>query len=77
MADEINNQEVQPEFHIQRVYTKDVSFEAPNTPHIFQKEWQPDVKLDMDTQDHTIELTDCEGHYVTGAELTVDGGWIL
>ncbi|MGL4480197.1 MAG: protein-export chaperone SecB, partial [Aeromonas veronii] len=47
MADEINNQEVQPEFHIQRVYTKDVSFEAPNTPHIFQKEWQPDVKLDM------------------------------
>ena len=50
MADEINNQEVQPEFHIQRVYTKDVSFEAPNTPHIFQKEWQPEVKLDMDTK---------------------------
>ncbi len=50
MADEINNQEVQPEFHIQRVYTKDVSFEAPNTPHIFQKDWQPEIKLDMDTK---------------------------
>ena len=54
MADEINNQEVQPEFHIQRVYTKDVSFEAPNTPHIFQKEWQPDVKLDMDTKTNIL-----------------------
>ena len=54
MAEEINNQEVQPEFHIQRVYTKDVSFEAPNTPHIFQKEWQPDVKLDMDTKTNIL-----------------------
>ena len=54
MADEINNQEVQPEFNIQRVYTKDVSFEAPNTPHIFQKEWQPDVKLDMDTKTNIL-----------------------
>ena len=31
------------------VSTKDV-LQKPNTPHIFQKEWQPDVKLDMDTR---------------------------
>ncbi|AXF78188.1 protein-export chaperone SecB [Erwinia tracheiphila] len=36
-------------FQIQRIYTKDVSFEAPNAPQIFQKEWEPDVKLDLDT----------------------------
>lgn len=36
-------------FQIQRIYTKDVSFEAPNSPVIFQKEWQPEVKLDLDT----------------------------
>lgn len=36
-------------FQIQRIYTKDVSFEAPNAPQIFQKEWQPEVKLDLDT----------------------------
>ena len=30
-------------FQIQRVYTKDISFEAPNAPQIFQKEWEPDV----------------------------------
>ena len=31
------------------IYTKDVSFEAPNAPHVFQKDWQPEVKLDLDT----------------------------
>ena len=36
-------------FQIQRVYTKDISFEAPNAPAVFQKDWQPEVKLDLDT----------------------------
>ncbi|MBU3824042.1 MAG: protein-export chaperone SecB, partial [Candidatus Oceanisphaera merdipullorum] len=40
----------QVEFQIQRIYLKDVSFEAPSTPLVFQKEWQPDVKLDLDTK---------------------------
>lgn len=40
MADEVqaggeNAQE--PQFAIQRIYTKDVSFETPNSPAIFQK----------------------------------------
>ena len=50
MTDTANNEVQQPEFHIQRIYIKDVSFETPNTPAIFQKEWQPEVKLDMDTK---------------------------
>jgi preprotein translocase subunit SecB len=50
MTDAANNEVQQPEFHIQRIYIKDVSFETPNTPAIFQKEWQPEVKLDMDTK---------------------------
>ena len=33
-----------PAFNIQRIYTKDISFETPNSPEIFQKEWQPEVK---------------------------------
>ena len=59
MADEaINNpaetkqQEVQ--FNLQRIYTRDISFETPNSPAIFQKEWKPEVKLDIDTR--TTEL---------------------
>ncbi|MBI6548036.1 protein-export chaperone SecB [Xenorhabdus lircayensis] len=44
---EQNNTEMA--FQIQRIYTKDVSFEAPKAPQIFQQEWQPEVKLDLDT----------------------------
>lgn len=36
-------------FQIQRIYTKDMSFETPSAPNIFQQEWQPEVKLDLDT----------------------------
>ncbi|MGP1953480.1 MAG: protein-export chaperone SecB, partial [Arsenophonus sp. NC-QC1-MAG3] len=36
-------------FQIQRIYTKDISFEIPNAPNIFQQEWQPKVQLDLDT----------------------------
>jgi len=39
------NQERQ--FTIQRIYTKDVSFEAPNTPEIFMKEWRPQVSVNI------------------------------
>ena len=38
--DVVNNeeQEVQAVLQIQRIYVKDVSFEAPNLPHIFNQE---------------------------------------
>ncbi|MGP1938959.1 MAG: protein-export chaperone SecB [Arsenophonus sp. ET-DL9-MAG3] len=41
-------------FQIQRIYTKDISFETPNTPKIFQKEWQPEVKLDLNTSSNEL-----------------------
>ena len=40
----------QQEFNIQRIFIKDVSFECPNSPSIFQQEWKPEVKLDLDTR---------------------------
>ena len=42
-------QTVNPEFIIQRIYTKDLSFEAPNTPSIFQQEWKPELNMDLQT----------------------------
>lgn len=42
------------QFAIQRIYTKDISFETPNSPAIFKKEWTPEVKLDLDTR--TVEI---------------------
>lgn len=42
------------ELQIQRIYVKDVSFEAPNLPTIFQQEWKPQLGFELDTQ--TIQL---------------------
>ncbi len=44
--------ENQPQFALQRVYIKDSSFEAPNTPTIFQEQWKPEVSMDLNTS-HT------------------------
>lgn len=36
MSDEQN----QPQLGLERIYTKDISFEVPNT-EVFTKQWQP------------------------------------
>ena len=50
MAEEQQNAPQQIDFNIQRIFLKDISFECPNSPAVFQKEWQPEVKLDLDTK---------------------------
>ncbi|HAD48044.1 MAG: protein-export chaperone SecB [Idiomarina sp.] len=50
-----NEQQSQVQFAIQRIFTKDVSFEAPNSPAIFRKEWKPDLKLDLNVKHEKIE----------------------
>lgn len=45
----------QPQFGIQRIFIKDVSFESPNAPDIFRKEWKPQVKLDLNTATRALE----------------------
>ena len=54
--DVVNNeeQEVQAVLQIQRIYVKDVSFEAPNLPHIFNQEWKPKLAFDLSTE--TVKL---------------------
>lgn len=54
-AAEANAQPQQQAFAIQRIYTKDVSFEAPNVPSIFRKEWQPELGLDLNVKNTKIE----------------------
>jgi len=56
-----------PQFSIQRIYTKDISFETPNSPEIFTKDWKPDVKLDLDNRSSKLE----EGVYEVVLSLTV------
>ncbi len=67
MAEAESNQQAQQNFAIQRVFLKDVSFEAPNSPTIFQQEWNPDVNLDLDSQSREL----AEGIYEVVLRLTV------
>jgi len=61
------DQQAGPQFAIQRLYVKDISFETPNSPAIFTKEWKPDVKLDLDNKSQKIE----DGVYEVTLALTV------
>lgn len=36
-------------FAIQRLYVKDLSFEAPNTPAAFTQEWKPQMSVNLNT----------------------------
>ena len=44
-----------PQFEIQRIYTKDISFESPNTPHTFVEEWKPEVTLNLETKSNRVQ----------------------
>ncbi len=62
-----------PQFAIQRVYTKDVSFETPNSPAIFQKDWQPEIKLDLDTRSNKLAEDTYEVVLSVTVTATVEG----
>ena len=55
------------EFTIKKIYCKDISFEAPNTPTIFQLEWQPDADVHM----HTTAKKISAGEYEVTLIVTV------
>ncbi len=47
MSDE---QPTQRQFLVQRIYIKDISFEAPNSPAIFQENWTPEIKVGLSSE---------------------------
>ncbi|MCS3468026.1 protein-export chaperone SecB [Pseudomonas sp. Pseusp122] len=44
-----------PQFSLQRIYVRDLSFEAPKSPAIFRQEWTPAVSLDLNTRQKQLE----------------------
>lgn len=53
MAEETNN--VEKQFSIQKIYTKDISFETPNSPKIFIDKWEPSVDFNLGTHIEPLE----------------------
>jgi preprotein translocase subunit SecB len=43
------------QFSLQRIYVRDLSFEAPKSPEIFRQEWNPSVELDLNTRQKDLE----------------------
>jgi preprotein translocase subunit SecB len=53
MAEESQTPEKQ--FAIQKIYTKDISFESPNTPKVFTEKWEPKVDFNLSTNVQVLE----------------------
>lgn len=44
-------------FAVQRIYLKDASFESPQSPAVFEKQWQPRMHLDINTRSQALRET--------------------
>lgn len=56
MAEQIPmEQNNEAQFMIQRLYIKDLSYEAPGTPSSFQQQWQPELSLDINSEHVLLE----------------------
>ena len=60
-------QEVQPVFSIEKLYTKDLSLEVPNAPQVFLEQAQPEIEMQLSTEGKQID----EGFYDVSLSVTV------
>jgi preprotein translocase subunit SecB len=49
-----------PQFAIQRIYTKDLSFESPNAPAVFRQDWTPEVNVGLQTTVNQLDENNYE-----------------
>lgn len=47
-------EETQKQILIQKLYMKDASFEAPNTPQVYSEEWTPEINLNLQTKNTLV-----------------------
>ena len=58
----------EPVFSLERVYVRDLSFEAPNSPAVFGQSGQPHVDMDLSTQGQVLDEA---GHLESVLTVTV------
>ncbi|ALJ26873.1 protein-export chaperone SecB [Stenotrophomonas acidaminiphila] len=69
VAAETNNG---PAFTVEKIYVKDVSFESPNSPTIFNENVQPDLQLNLNQK--VQRLSENAFEVVLGVTLTCKAG---
>lgn len=62
-----SDKQAERRFGIQKLYVKDVSFEAPGAPRIFTEKWEPSVTVELNTQGETL----AEGVYDVRLSVTI------
>ena len=63
-----------PTMSLQKIYTKDVSFEAPKAPHIFNEKGQPEIKLNMNQKVTKLDDTTYEVALTSTVTCNVNEG---
>ena len=53
-TNEQNKETNTPNFSIEKIYLKDVSFEAPSAPTIFTEDWAPEINMELNSQGNAI-----------------------
>jgi preprotein translocase subunit SecB len=61
-----------PEFTIQRIYIKDLSFESPQAPKVFQENLQPAINLNIHTASSILDQDTHEVVLTTTITAAVD-----
>lgn len=68
MAEQQASGDGQRQVGIQRLYLKDASYEAPNTPGAFSEDWKPHVNLNLNTQSSKLD----DGNFEVVLTVTVE-----
>ena len=68
MAENTEAEAVAPQLALQRIFLKDISFESPRSPMVFQEEWKPEVGLELNTKSRQVG----ENLYEVVLEVTVN-----
>ncbi len=63
----MSDTENQPSFNIQKVYLKDLSFEAPSSPEAFNQNWAPEANMEMNTSYEKLD----DVHYEVVLKMTI------
>lgn len=65
-------------FTIQRIYVKDMSFESPQSPHVFgSKEWKPEVNIELSVKNEKLDASNYEVVLLITVTLNHEGKAVL
>ena len=61
------------EFSIKKIYIKDISFETPNSPQIFQLKWEPELYVHLHSHSKDLDAGEFEVVLMVTAVVSVAG----